>query len=156
MFRVEAKSLEAYFDFDPKRKSELERMDELIGKSAASLGRYFHRGTPVGQPGMRFKMIGYGKFHYAAKSGTLVEWPVVGIALQKNYIGVYVAITKGGAPITRFYEGELGARRMGEKNFSFERFDDLRAVAVASLLCEIENLYLADPQNPVRVMQGGR
>ncbi len=37
---------------------------------------------------MRFKTIGCGKFHYVAKSGQEVEWPVVGVALQKSYISV--------------------------------------------------------------------
>jgi hypothetical protein len=31
---------------------------------------------------MHFKMIGYGKSHYLAKSGQQVEWPVVGVACR--------------------------------------------------------------------------
>ena len=44
---------------------------------------------------MRMKMIGYGKFHYAVKSRKTIEWPIIGVALQKSYISVYVAVTKG-------------------------------------------------------------
>ena len=60
MFRVDVNSLKEYFDFDPERKIELQRLDRLIRSSAPGLKRYFHRGTPAGEPGMRFKMIGYG------------------------------------------------------------------------------------------------
>jgi len=78
MFRVDVDSLKDYLDFDLKRKLDLQRLDKLIRKSAPGLQRYFHTGTPAGEPGMRFKMIGYGKFHYVAGSGKNVDWPVVG------------------------------------------------------------------------------
>jgi len=51
MFRVAADSLEAYFAFDPRRKGDLQRLDQLIRAAAPSLERYFHEGTPAGEPG---------------------------------------------------------------------------------------------------------
>jgi hypothetical protein len=72
-----------------------------------------HEGTPAGEPGMRMKMIGYGKFRYEVQSGQTVEWPIIGVALQKNYISVYVAIRKNGRPIVETYAGELGELRSG-------------------------------------------
>ena len=101
MFRVDVDSLEAYLDFDPRRKPDLLKLDALIRKAAPALKRHFHAGTPAGEAGMRMKMIGYGKFHYAIKSGETAPWPVIGVALQKNYISVYLAVTKDGAPIVR-------------------------------------------------------
>ena len=62
MFRVDADSLKEYFVFDPEREIELQKLDRLIRSSASGLKRYFHRGTPAGEPGMRFKMIGYANF----------------------------------------------------------------------------------------------
>lgn len=61
---------------------------------------------------MRFKMIGYGRFHYAA-ADTAVEWPVIGVALQKNCISVYLTITKDGHPLVPSYAGTpvVGARK---------------------------------------------
>lgn len=93
MFRVTADSLESYLDFDPARKPDLLRLHDLIRKAAPGLRRYFHKGTPAGEAGMRMKMIGYGKFRYAIKSGKTAEWPVIGVALQKNYISMYVRKT---------------------------------------------------------------
>ena len=81
-------------------------------RSRSSLKRYFHKGTPAGEPGMRFKMIGYGESFYRATTGENVEWPVVGVALQKNYISVYFAVTKRGAAVTDPYAGRLGELRM--------------------------------------------
>jgi hypothetical protein len=150
MFRVTADSLAAYLDFDPARKFNLEKLDAVMRKAAPSLKRYFHQGTPAGDAGMRMKMIGYGRFRYAIKSGKSTSWPVVGIALQKNYVSVYLSITKDGVPIVQSYAGRLGELRIGRNNFSFEKFDDLNIKALSSLLAEAANIFKSDPDNPVR------
>ena len=154
MFRVTADSLRAYLDFDPRRKADLRKLDALIRKAAPHLKRHFHAGTPAGEAGMRLKMIGYGTFSYAIKSGKTTSWPVVGVALQKNYISVYVSVTKGDAPIVPSYTGRLGEKRSGGNNFSFETFDHLDCDAVSSLFAEIGCIFSADPENPVRYMEG--
>ena len=94
---------------------------------------------------MRMKMIGYGKFRYAIKSGKSTQWPVIGGALQKNYISVYVAVTRIGSPIVWAYAGKLGELRMGGNNFSFERFDDLCTVPLSSLFAEVAGIFRSDP-----------
>jgi hypothetical protein len=119
MFRVTADSLAAYLDFDPTRKPDLVRLHALIREAAPALKRYFHKETPAGEAGMRMKMIGYGKFRYAIKSGKSTEWPVIGVALQKNYISVYVAVTRGGAPILRAYAGKARRAESGWQQFQF-------------------------------------
>jgi hypothetical protein len=154
MFRVNADTLETYLDFDPIRKIDLQKLDKLLRKSAPGLKRYFHKGTPAGEPGMRFKMIGYGKSHYLAKSGQQVEWPVVGVALQKSYISVYLSATKDGAPLVQSYAGRLGECRMGRNNFSFVRFDDLNLATVSALLTEADQTFNADPR--CRIPRKGR
>lgn len=154
MYRVVAESLDDYLNFDSERKSDLVRLHGVMRKAAPSLKRHFHKGTPAGEAGMRMKMIGYGKFRYAIKSGSTIEWPVVGVALQKNYVSVYVALTKADAPIVRRYAGRLGELRSGNNNFSFERFDDLNMAALSSLVAEAAGIFASDPENPVRYMQG--
>lgn len=154
MFRVAADSLAAYLDFDPQRKPDLVRLHASIREAAPALKRYFHKGTPAGEVGMRMKMIGYGKFRYAIRSGKSTDWPVIGVALQKNYISVYVTVTRQGVPIVSRYAGKLGELRVGGNNFSFERFGDLKQDAVSDLFAEVAAIFEADPENPVRYMQG--
>jgi Domain of unknown function (DU1801) len=128
MFRVEVNSVAAYVAFDPARRGDLEGLDALIQAAAPQLGQYFHAGTPAGTPGMRFKMIGYG----LTTSANGVEWPRVGVALQKNYISVYV---QAGTVLER-YRGRLGELRMGRGNFSFVRFAELKADVAEEMLRE--------------------
>jgi hypothetical protein len=141
MFRVDVDNLKDYLDFDPKRKSDLQKIDKLIRGSAPGLKRYFHRGTPAGEPGMRFKMIGYGKFKYVAGNGQYVVWPVVGVALQKNYISVYLSVIRDGASSIQLYAGKMGQMRTGQNNFSFRAYEDLDARLVASLFAEVEHIF---------------
>jgi hypothetical protein len=145
MFRVAADSLEAYLAFDPARTADLEQLHAVMRKAAPSLRRHFHAGTPAGEAGMRMNMIGYGGFRYAIKSGKTAAWPVIGVALQKNYISVYVAVTRGGKPLVSCYAGN---------NFSFVAFGDLDAANVAALFAEAADIFKADKENPVRYMQG--
>lgn len=144
MFRVDADTLDSYLTFDPARKADLQKLDKLIRASAPGLKRYFHKGTPAGEPGMRFKMLGYGKSHYRATSGQRVEWPVVGVALQKNYISVYLSVTRDGAPVVKPYAGRLGECRMARNNFSFVKFDDLNVANVSALFAEADHVFNAD------------
>ena len=156
MFKVEANTLREYFAFDPARSADLRKLDALIAEAAPGLKRYFHKGTPAGSAGMRFKMIGYGRFEYAIKSGKTTPWPVVGVALQRNYISVYVSTTRpDGSPPLAAYPG-LGEKRRGRFNFSFVKFEELDAGALARLLAEVDSIFKRDPANPVRPMQGER
>ena len=86
MHKVQAKTLDEYFNADPTRKSDLEALDMLIRDAASKLERWFYAGASEGQPGMRMSLIGYGSFQYEMKSGERVVWPIVGVALQKNYM----------------------------------------------------------------------
>lgn len=144
MFRVDVDTLEGYFAFDPDRAPDLHKLDALIARAAPGLKRYLHKGTPAGEPGMRFKMIGYGRSFFRAATGETVEWPVVGVALQKSYISVYISVGRGGTPVTDAYAGRLGESRMGRNNFSFETFDQLDTVTAAALFSDVARIADAE------------
>ena len=156
MFRVDVDSLKDYLDFDLSRKSDLQSLNKLIRRSAPGLRRYFHRGTPAGEPGMRFKMIGYGKFQYVARSGQYVDWPAVGVALQKNYISVYLSVMKDGASLIRSYSGKLGELRVGRNNFSFRTYEELDIRQLALLFAEAERIFNSDPRRGILAHGGSK
>ncbi len=136
MYRVQATSLAEYFASDPERRNDLRAVDTAIRRAAPSLARWFYPGVETAGAGMNFKMIGYGITEYRGKSGT--KWPIIGVALQKNYISIYVAAQNPGpSPITEGYRGKLGESRMGRSNFSFQTFEQLHQDAVAALVKEI-------------------
>jgi hypothetical protein len=138
MFKVQANSLAEYFDADPARKADLQAFDALITAAVPRLTRWFYPGAPDGGAGMRMNLIGYGSFTYEVKSGQRVEWPIVGLALQKNYLSLYTSVIKDGAAITDAYKGKLGELRSGRGNVSFVTFGQLNADALSALLTDID------------------
>ena len=93
---------------------------------------------------MRFKMIGYGRFNYLARNGKRVEWPAVGVALQRNYISVYLSIAKDDAPLIQSYAGKLGEFRVGSNNFSFRKYEELNVRIASALFAEADHLFNSD------------
>ncbi len=138
MYKVDAETLADYFNVDKQRKSDLESLDQLIRRSAPSLKRWFYPGVQAGEAGMRFKMIGYGVTEYRGKAGKTGKWPIIGVALQKNYMSVYIAVDKNGSPIIDQYRGQLGETRAGNNNFSFVSFDQLNQETLVALLKDID------------------
>jgi len=116
-----------------------------IRKTVPGLKRWFYAGAPADGPGMRMSLIGYGSFQYEVKSGQRVTWPIVGLALQKNYISLYTSVIKDGAPITERHKGALGELRSGRGNFSFVTFAQLSASGVIALLNDIDSTLRQDP-----------
>ena len=104
---MQANTLDQYFKADQARKADLQA-DALIPETVPDLERWFYSGAQNGKPGMRMNPIGYGAFTYEVKSGERVEWPIIGLAIQKNYITLYTSVVKDGALIVDGYRGLLG------------------------------------------------
>jgi hypothetical protein len=116
MFKVHAASVEEYFRFDPVREQALRELDAVIRAAAPALPRWFVPGTQPGQPGMTMTLIGYGQYQYTVKySPALVSWPILGIALQKNYLSFYNNAHGESPPFTCAYADRLGRARVSAK-----------------------------------------
>jgi len=139
MFKVPAASVEEYFRFDPNREHALRELDALIRAAAPALSRWFVPGTPPGQPGMTMTMIGYGRYQYTVKgSATPISWPVLGIALQKNYISFYGNVFVNGEYFIAAYAGKLGRARVSTKGVvTFATLDDIDQHALADAVTAI-------------------
>jgi hypothetical protein len=139
MFKVHAASVEEYFRFDPAREDALRELDAVIRAAAPALSRWFVPGTRPGQPGMTMTMIGYGQYRYTVKSSPApVTWPVLGIALQKNYLSFYSNAYGAGTPFTCAYAGKLGQARVSVKGVvTFTDIGDISLEALAGMVTAI-------------------
>ncbi|MFI6045006.1 hypothetical protein ACIA8C_25480 [Nocardia sp. NPDC051321] len=139
MFRVAATSVEEYFAFDPARETELRRTDELIRAAAPALSRWFVAGTAAGKPGMAMTMIGYGRFEYAVRgSADTVSWPIVGLALQKNHLSLYLSAELDEQPFARHYPDRLGKVDVSATGaVRFARAADLDSAGFSAMLADL-------------------
>jgi hypothetical protein len=136
MFKVSAASVEEYFRFDPAREDALRELDAVIRAAAPALARWFVPGTPPGQPGMTMTMIGYGQHEYTVKNSPVtVIWPILGIALQKNYLSFYNHANGDGPPFACAYAGKLGRARVSVKGVvTFTDIHDINIQALAEMV----------------------
>ncbi len=139
MFKVGAASVEEYFRFDPARENGLRELDAVIRASAPALSRWFVPGTPPGQPGMTMTMIGYGRYFYTVKSSPApITWPILGIALQKNYLSFYCNAYGDDSPFTCSYAGQLGRAGVSAKGVvTFTDINDINLQALAEMVTAI-------------------
>ena len=157
MFKVKAGSLTEYFKAAGQREGCLRKTDKLIRQTSPNLKRWLYDVGEKEEHGMHMKMIGYGKFTYSLKSGVRLDFPIIGLALQKNYISIYVSVTKNGSPIVKDYCGKLNEVRIGKKdNFSFTSFEVLHKPNFVQLIKEISWIAEQDSQNAIDYKESQR
>ena len=116
MFKpVKAKSAKEYFGMLPKgRRSLMEFLHKFIQKNASSL-----------KPNFLYNMPGYGSFEYKNHKKEVINWPVIAMASQKNYISLYICAVDKGEYIAEKYKKELGKVSVGRSCIRFKRIEDL-------------------------------
>lgn len=116
MFKpVKAKSVKEYFEMLPK-----ERRDAM-----AFLHKFIQKSAPKLKPNFLYNMPGYGSFQYKNAKKEVLDWPIIAIASQKNYISLYVCAVNSGEYIAEKNKKELGKVSVGRSCIRFKKIDDL-------------------------------
>ena len=81
MFKpTKAKTVAEYLKAVPKeRKATIEFLHEFIQKIVPRLKLHF-----------AYNMFGYGSFKCTNYKKDVIDWPIIAMASQKNYISIYV------------------------------------------------------------------
>lgn len=153
MFKVHARSIEEYFRFDARREPDLRQIDGLIRAGAPALSRWLVEGTALGKVGMSMTMIGYGRFEYTVKfAPDTVVWPIVGLALQKNHLSLYLAAKRSPEllPFAHYYESKLGHVNISSTGaIRFEDADSIDPEGLTTMISDVQR-GLADGTAHVR------
>jgi hypothetical protein len=107
---------------DPTR-SDLERLDAVIGRAMAGHSRVLWDGKFWG--GTDQHIIGYGDVTYRRPGKDDVEWFVVGLAAQKNYISIYINAADEDGYLVKKHASRLGKVKVGSAAVSFKSADDI-------------------------------
>lgn len=114
------------------RGEDIRRLDEIIREQMPDVGRHLYEGTFWG--GSDQQIVGYGILDYRNKSGSDVEWFLVGLAEQKNYISMYVNAVEDGKYLLDQYEGRLGKVKKGSASISFAHLEDVDVPGLTEML----------------------
>jgi hypothetical protein len=125
MFKpVKAKNIQKYIEsIDPERRKTIKFLHNLIQKSHSSL-----------KPHFAYNMLGYGKFKYRNYKKDIIDWPIVALASQKNYISIYVCALEDGKYLAEKYRSGLGKVSVGRSCIRFKKLEDLDLKTLKTIL----------------------
>lgn len=124
-------------------RADLVALDAEIAPIFAGQERVLWEGTFWG--GTQQRVIGYGALRQRAKAGYEVEWFVVGLAAQKNYLSLYVSVAEDGEYLVRRYCGRLGKVKCSNANVTFKRLADLDLPAVREMVARARDVAPGAP-----------
>ncbi len=109
------------------RRDVIESIHALIQKTVPSL-----------KPHFAYNMLGYGSFPYKNYKKEPIEWPVVALANQKNYISLYICAVDKGEYIAEKHVKDLGKVSVGKSCIRFKKIEDLNLDTLKKILKEAE------------------
>jgi hypothetical protein len=104
-------------------RDDIATLDATIAGAMAGEERVVWEGKFWG--GTDQRIIGYGSYHFKGRSGAEGEWFIVGLAVQKNYLSLYVTGAADGTSLAKRYAPRLGKVKAGSANLQFKRAADL-------------------------------
>ena len=122
---------------DP-RVDDIKALDAIITKAFADDSRVLWVGKFWG--GTDQTIIGYGDLYQPRPKGEVVHWFVVGLALQKSNISMYVNAVKDGKYLGQAYGRQLGKVKLGSASIGFKTLADLNVDVLKAMLVEAREL----------------
>lgn len=119
-------------------RDEMSALDALIAPVFVGDARVMWEGIFWG--GTEQSIIGYGDLEQARSKGETVRWFVVGLALQKSGISVYVNAVKDGQYLGKVYGKTLGNVKIGSASIGFKQLADLDIDTFTSMVREAREL----------------
>jgi hypothetical protein len=125
MFKpVKAKTVDEYLEMiDGERGEDLRAIHAFIQKALPKLKVHFP-----------YNMIGYGSFPYKNYKKEIVEWPIIALASQKQYISLYVCCIVKKKYLAESYKKDLGKVSVGKSCIRFKKLSDLNLPVLKKLL----------------------
>ncbi len=125
MFKpVKANSVASYLAQVPLERQEIIFfLHDLVQKTVPKL-----------KPHLAYNMLGYGSFPYVNYKKETVQWPVIALANQKNYVSLYVCATDKDGYLAEQYKKELGKVSVGKSCIRFKKLEDLNLPVLKKLL----------------------
>lgn len=90
--------------------------------------------------GSKQRIIGYDNMIFKRPKKEDIEWFYVGLALQKNYITIYVTAIDSGQYLAEKNKGKLGKAKVGKSTITFKSLADVDLEELINLLKKAKEL----------------
>lgn len=122
-------------------RNDISAIDGVIAEVMSGLPRVLYTGVFWG--GSDQEIIGYGDMDSPRSDGTTVEWFVVGLAKQKNYLSLYVNVVEDRKYLSETYGKKLGKVKVGKASISFGSADEIDLEELRSLVTRAREVWEA-------------
>ena len=126
-----------------RARADMVTLDSQVSEIMHGLERVVWEGKFWG--GTDQQIIGYGDYTHTNRGGDVVSWFIVGLALQKNYISVYVNAVEDKKYLAEKYATKLGKVRVGKSSISFKKLEDVDLEALLELITKARDLMTSNP-----------
>ncbi|MBP9691562.1 DUF1801 domain-containing protein [Candidatus Woesebacteria bacterium] len=126
--KVKAETVEEYLEEVPADRKE----------TVLFLHNFIQKAVPSLKPHFAHNMLGYGVFPYKNYKKEKIEWPVIALANQKQYISMYVCAMIDGEYLAEKYKQELGHVNVGRSCIRFTKIENVHLPILQKLLQEAE------------------
>jgi hypothetical protein len=94
--------------------------------------------------GSHQRIIGYGAYRYEGRSGSAGDWFVIGLAVQKAHLSLYVSAAEDGQYLAKRYADRLGKVKAGSANVTFKRLADVDLSVLLEMAEHARDLMLSE------------
>lgn len=124
--KVKVETVKDYLAAVPVERNEaIKYLHSFIQKAVPELKPYFAN-----------NMIGYGKFKYSNYKKEIIDWPIIALANQKQYVSIYVCAVVDGQYVAEKHKKKLGKVKVGRSCISLKTLDDINLKTLKNVLVE--------------------
>lgn len=116
-----------------ENRADMTELHKMISSASGQAGVMWEG---VFWGGSMQRIIGYGDWSAIRSDKKKVDWFIAGLALQKNYITVYVNAVKANKYTTDDYKDKLGKAKVGKSTVSFKKLADIDTDQLTKLVTE--------------------
>ncbi|HEY6799954.1 MAG TPA: DUF1801 domain-containing protein [Agromyces sp.] len=119
-------------EIEGPRGDDLRELDRILSEELAGLERVLWEGAMWG--GTEQRIVGYGGITQPRPRGASIEWFLVGIAVQKANLSIYVNAAEDGEYLVKRRAKELGRVKVGSAAVTFTSLADVDVPALRALI----------------------
>lgn len=99
---------------------------------------FFHQFIQAAAPNLKshfaINMLGYGSFPCKNYKKENINWPIIALANQKQYLSIYVCALEKGEYLAEKYKEGLGKVSVGKSCIRFKKLSDVHLPALKKIL----------------------
>lgn len=122
-------------------RHDMRTLDAALSETMEGLPKTLYKGVLWG--GSNQQIIGYATYSYTRSDKQEVESFIVGLALQKKYISVYISAVEDREYLSEKYGKDVGKVKVGKSTISFLSLKDIGLEKLLAIVARAREIMTA-------------